>query len=243
MPMFTSEDVWKALTDAQEYAQSGRFEEALERHVWYHENVLKFEPGHAGVRLSFGLSSWVSLGEVYPPALEALRNEQAKSHELFKQDPKNLSNYHDLYSIIFALNDMAAAKDLWSEANAIGIEDFLFESDLEQILQTGDPDWLRDIIGDPKEKLKRHFYQGQSIYYSMKSTKMSDNHAEYSLRSSAKKIAQLIQAVALIDGDEKAKELQKEAIALMDSPIIENALNKDYVFDEEFDFLDDEELP
>ena len=61
------------LREAREDAAAGRYADALAKHVWFHENALKYAPAMAGVRLSFALSYWSRLGASYPPALEKLR--------------------------------------------------------------------------------------------------------------------------------------------------------------------------
>lgn len=60
------------LSEARKDAQAKRYSEALAKHVWFHENALKYEPSLRAVRLSFALSDWVKLGKVYPPAREKL---------------------------------------------------------------------------------------------------------------------------------------------------------------------------
>jgi hypothetical protein len=65
-------DVQKVLTDARNLASDGRYEEALQRHLWYHNHALEFHPSHAGVRLSFALSYWMELAGRYPKAKQAL---------------------------------------------------------------------------------------------------------------------------------------------------------------------------
>lgn len=57
---------------ARALAESGRYEEALQGQIWFHENALRFRPSLVGVRTSFALSDWVELGEKYPPARQAL---------------------------------------------------------------------------------------------------------------------------------------------------------------------------
>lgn len=62
-------------------AKEGRHEQALAKHVWYHDNALEIKPSLTGVRLSFALNGWLELAEVYPPALEKMkecRNELEK---------------------------------------------------------------------------------------------------------------------------------------------------------------------
>ena len=53
-------------------ADAGKYEIALAKQVWYHENALKLQPAQSGVRLSFAMTNWLRLGEQYPPALEKL---------------------------------------------------------------------------------------------------------------------------------------------------------------------------
>jgi hypothetical protein len=75
-------DPQKILNDAENDERGGRYADSLAKHVWIHENALKYAPAMYGVRLSFALSSWASLGEAYPPALEklkAVRDEAAAS--------------------------------------------------------------------------------------------------------------------------------------------------------------------
>src|SRR4051812_34817029 len=61
------------LQEAEADTRAGRFEDALQKHIWYHENALKFQRAQYGVRLSFALSAWWELASKYPPAMEALR--------------------------------------------------------------------------------------------------------------------------------------------------------------------------
>jgi len=76
------ENMQKYLSDTQQMVREGRYQEALERFVWFHDHALEHEPSAMyGVRLSFALSYWKSLGDVYPPAMTALvemRNRKEK---------------------------------------------------------------------------------------------------------------------------------------------------------------------
>jgi len=73
----------KYLSDTQQMVREGRYQEALERFVWFHDHALEHEPSAMyGVRLSFALSYWKSLGDVYPPAMTAWwKCETAKRRE------------------------------------------------------------------------------------------------------------------------------------------------------------------
>ena len=65
-------DPGKILSEAQNDANQGNYEIALEKHIWFHENALKIDGSYYGVRLSFALAYWVLLAEKYTPALDAL---------------------------------------------------------------------------------------------------------------------------------------------------------------------------
>jgi hypothetical protein len=62
------------LREAVELTEKGCYEEALLRHLWFHQHALEHKPAQYGVRLSFALSYWMQLAEAYPPALDALRS-------------------------------------------------------------------------------------------------------------------------------------------------------------------------
>jgi menaquinone-dependent protoporphyrinogen IX oxidase len=53
---------------AQRAVREGRYEEALSEFVRFHEHALEELPSLYGVRLSFALSYWAHLAEVYPKA-------------------------------------------------------------------------------------------------------------------------------------------------------------------------------
>ena len=98
----TDPDVSKILDEAEKDAAEGRNEIALQKHLWYHENALKYQPSQYGVRLSYALSSWVKLGANYRPAMKKLRevrNESAKA--LVAKQPIKTSYrlFHDVASI------------------------------------------------------------------------------------------------------------------------------------------------
>jgi hypothetical protein len=69
------------LREASADARAGRYEDALAKHLWYHENAEKFDAGQTGVRRSFALSDWYDLGADFAPALakfEEVREEARK---------------------------------------------------------------------------------------------------------------------------------------------------------------------
>jgi hypothetical protein len=66
------------LSETQKMVRKGNYKEALERYIWFHEHVLEHDSAMKGVRLSFALSYWKNLAEVYPPAMEAMKEMRDK---------------------------------------------------------------------------------------------------------------------------------------------------------------------
>src|ERR1035437_4162991 len=68
----SASDLQKILGEAKDFMSKGAYEEALQRHIWYHNHALAIDPAQTGVRLSFALSDWMELGRRYPKAKQAL---------------------------------------------------------------------------------------------------------------------------------------------------------------------------
>ncbi|MEM9646178.1 MAG: serine/threonine-protein kinase [Planctomycetota bacterium] len=64
----------EVLRMASEDTRFARYEDALEKTLWYWDNAVKIQPAQSAVRRSFLLSDWLELGEAYPPALEKLKS-------------------------------------------------------------------------------------------------------------------------------------------------------------------------
>ena len=93
-------DVDKIRQEAQELTEKGQYEEALQRHIWYHNHALQYGTGQTGVRLSFALADWVELSRRYPKAKQALI-------EIRDHDTKEFAEgrgYFDLFMDVHSLN-------------------------------------------------------------------------------------------------------------------------------------------
>ncbi|MCC6821674.1 MAG: hypothetical protein IT579_13155 [Verrucomicrobia subdivision 3 bacterium] len=87
------------MDESEADADAKRYENALAKHVWHHEKALKIEPAQYGIRLSFALSAWVKLGELYPPALEKLRTIRDKDELGVREGEIPERLFHDLAAI------------------------------------------------------------------------------------------------------------------------------------------------
>jgi hypothetical protein len=90
-------DVDAIRDEAEADAKAGRYELALAKHVWWHENVNKYKPSMSGVRLSFALGDWHRLGEVYPPALAKLKETRDRLADSIMSEVDKKVSFEDFH--------------------------------------------------------------------------------------------------------------------------------------------------
>jgi hypothetical protein len=110
----------KILNEAEADATSGRYAEALAKHVWFFENALKYAPAMSGVRLSFALSYWKELSEKYPPALVKLQAERDEAAAKVREAKDSRQSFNDFASINRELAEDGRTEELflWLDANS-----------------------------------------------------------------------------------------------------------------------------
>jgi hypothetical protein len=125
------------LNEAREDVREKRFEDALAKHVWFHENALKFERSQYGVRLSFALSYWIDLAKQHPPAMTAFLQARDAAERDVRSPDGTKASFHDASSMNRTLdeegrtgalfkwldeNDPARAKQTYSVAQPSLVE-------------------------------------------------------------------------------------------------------------------------
>jgi hypothetical protein len=114
-------DPQKILHEARADARAKNYETALAKHVWYHENALKFQESQSAVRRSFALSHWLDLADDYPPALDelkAIRDETARRVAPEKGKRIKTEDFADLAAINRTLDDESATVQVFRELDA-----------------------------------------------------------------------------------------------------------------------------
>jgi hypothetical protein len=107
-----------ALEAAQKLACDGKYEEALQKHIWYHKHALEIDYGQYGVRLSFALSYWVDLGKKYPPALKSLKEIRDEDCARLTAGEQNRDLFHDIVAINEEVGESAATVGLFKKLDA-----------------------------------------------------------------------------------------------------------------------------
>jgi hypothetical protein len=143
--------------NAQEAARSGRYEEALREHLWFHEHALEEMPSLYGVRLSFALADWVELGKSYPPAFIALKEiRDAKSLRLQKGDISR-ALFHDVESINQYLQDHESTYRLFVQLLDVNpaVTNEFADLAMPAIVHAKDFSLARRFIGNPEAAVRK----------------------------------------------------------------------------------------
>ena len=216
------EDMQAYLQKTRQLVRRRKYKEALERFIWFHDHALEYDRGMGGVRLSFALSYWKQLGEVYPPAKRAMAEIRDRKTLQLEQGQGTPALFHDVVGLNRTLEETAATVRLFQEIDKSNpalakkcwhyVKDTLFEQKQYEL--------IRKYIKDPL----RQFERDKAIYNLQKATmpddsrinkpelkQFEDNHfVENCLR---------LMKLALVNGDgNKAEEIRRRAVKVVDDP-------------------------
>lgn len=106
-------DPSKALDEVWELTRQGRFAEALERQLWFHNHALEYNPHLSAVRLSFGLAAWSNLAKQHPPAREALVAVRDRLAAAIRADHTSFAQFQELAAINDNLDDQVSTGEIF----------------------------------------------------------------------------------------------------------------------------------
>ena len=149
-------DVNKIWNDAKDLMEQGKYEDALQRHLWYFNHALEYDQGQTGVRLSFALSQWVELGRRYPKAKQALVEIRDRDTQLLASG----QGYANLFSDVNSINNylgqddatLALFKTMYQTDNRLAKECYFWAENL--LIQHGEYELLLNCIGDPQARFE-----------------------------------------------------------------------------------------
>ncbi len=144
----THPDPNKIYDEATNDTRSGRYEDALAKFLWFHQNALKLEPSLAGVRLSFALSHWNDLGKVYLPAAEKLRATRDEAGKMFRESAGYRQAFLDFESISGELNENNKTIELfiWLDANKPSVATNIFDLALSVLVEAKNIIFVASIL-------------------------------------------------------------------------------------------------
>ncbi|MBN1515587.1 hypothetical protein JXA32_03350 [Candidatus Sumerlaeota bacterium] len=224
-----AEDMQKYLRDTQVLARQGKHQEALERYIWFHNHALEHEPAAMyGVRLSFALEYWRQLGEVYPPALAALKKTRDDKTELMEKGKGNRELFHDVLALNRTLNNSRKTVDLFQKLDQEQEElaKQCWDIAEETVIDAKEYELAGKYIGDPI----RAFDKVKETYDEMKAMddeeSMGVEFKTFYQNSFVEDALRLIKVSLALDNAEAARKVQAKALAVLDDKRLHDCVPK-----------------
>lgn len=216
-------DARGALNDARSFAQQGRYEEALQKHLWFHENALKYEPSMTGVRLSYALSDWIRLGEKYPKARTALIEIRDRDRTTIAGGRGSFALFMDVAGINRALKEEPKTVALFKTMH------LKYPELAKKCYHVAEPYLAAEheypicsaYIPDPLQRFER-IHQMRTMHLDF-AKKGNPQMADYADKSFADETCRLIEILAGVGRKEEAEKVRKQALAVHEDPRIREA--------------------
>ena len=147
-------DLQKILQDAKDFMAKEQYEDALQRHLWYHNHALAIDPGQSGVRLSFALSDWIELGRHYQKAKLALMEiRDRKTRELTEG-----RGFSEMFQEVAAINHefqvdgltVELFKTLRQNDHQLAQQAYFYAEDM--LVDKGEYALCLELLGSPQQR-------------------------------------------------------------------------------------------
>jgi tetratricopeptide (TPR) repeat protein len=214
----------KALRDAQRLAAQGKYEEALQKHIWYHGHALEDSPSHYGVRLSFALSYWVELGEKYPKAREALEAIRDRDAQKLGNGEGDRDLFNDVQSINEHLEEIGKTVELFKHLHETR-PDFAaecYDIAAEDLVAQQEYAICSSYVKDSTEEFQ-HIVEA---YVEVGVLDKAMGLANFNKREFVHKTALLVEILAGAGRMDEAERVRAQALAVRDDPEMRDALSK-----------------
>jgi MFS family permease len=232
-------DVDKIRQEASDLMRQGRYEDALQRHIWYHNHALEFNSAQTGVRLSFALTDWIELGRRYPKAKQALveiRDAKTRKFaqdrgypELF-QDVASINSYLQTNAATYALfrtieqRDPALAQQCYYYAETVLVENGQYELCLKYLggsqkrFDSIRGSWERMTGMDKRMQESIWRYSGTNSPLPLYSN--AKHHDQYFVSQTRRLIEILVGA----NRKAEAEQIRDQAVAVLNVPELQSAV-------------------
>lgn len=226
LPAYT-DDMQAYLSETQEMVQEGKHEEALKRFIWFHDHALEHDPSMYGVRLSFALSYWKALGEVYDPAMTALVETRDRKETSLLNGDGDVKLFHDVAALNRTLEEDEKTVSLFSNIvqkdPAVGKRYWNIASDA--VIDAKRYDLVRKYIGNPMREFTKvkSMYEYNTALYDDPDIG-SEHFKAYNEENLVEESLRLIDVALALDDREAAREIQRKAMSLVKDYRLEDAL-------------------
>ncbi len=202
------------LQEARADTQAKRFETALAKHVWFHDNALSITPALYGVRLSFALADWAELAEQYPPALTRLKEMRDQARQKVLEGNNVRESFHDMKAINNQLGEHAATKEVFETLDEKNPES------AKQVFDIAKPALVRakaySLLGkyvEPKADFELMTLMYREGKKRADAPRFGARYLDFANKSFANEVTTLVAILVVNDRTKEAEEIAKSARA------------------------------
>jgi hypothetical protein len=217
-------DLQKILGDAKDFMSKGAYEEALQRHIWYHNHALEIDPAHSAVRLSFALSDWMELARCYPKAKQALVEIRDNKTREIAEGRGYSEMVQEVQAINHELQDddatYALFKTIREKDPKLAAQSYFYLETL--LVSKGEYQWCLSHMGASQKRFDL-IRQGFDMLW-------SPPDASAMMKKSAEdrfvgQTCQLIEILVATDHKADAEGIRDQAVAVLDDPRLKSAVD------------------
>lgn len=221
-------DLQEILTEAGEDRRSGHYKEALEKHIWFHDESLNIDRSFYGVRLSFALAEWVELVKVYPPAKKKLVETSDKNEGLVKEGGDcSREAFHDFVSINREMGRDEKVVELFKWVHLNHPEKAKrFFSLAQPALVKSNEYMLSGKYIDPNKDLAKLSDMYNRNYELSKDPKFGKEMQEFAEKSFSNSVCILVATLVLNERDREAEDIAYKSKEILNSESFKNDLDK-----------------
>ncbi|MCF6313461.1 MAG: hypothetical protein L3J39_13520 [Verrucomicrobiales bacterium] len=209
-----AENMQVYLRETQKLAKSGKYKEALERYVWFHDHSLEHERAMVGVRLSFALMYWKELGDVYPPALKKMEKTRDAKQNILLGGKGDNSLFQDVCALNRTLGEDKKSIKLFREIESKDSQraEMLWLYIKDTVFELGEYDLAKNYVKDYSKSYKIA-YAG---YLRDEAMFEDADGKDWNRKNFVKKCIQIITVADMTGHGDIALEIKNKALNVVD---------------------------
>jgi len=222
-----ADDMQKYLQDTRVLVRQGKYPEALDRFVWFHENAVAHEAGMSGVRLSFALSDWKALGKKYPPAMDALVEMRDRTTRQILDSGATSQLFQDVAALNRTLGEDSKTVDLFLvvDKNTPELAKNCWIMVKDAVIGAKQYELAAKYIGDPETAFLHisHSYElNQTLYKDPRFG--GPRFIAFNEKRLVEESMQLISVLLAVKNQDQAVTVRDQALKLLDDPRLRAAV-------------------
>ncbi len=220
-------DLQQYLVETDHLIRIAKYEEALERCIWFHDHALEHDPNMVGVRASFALLSWSNLASKYPPARKAMIDRRNQATKELLDGKGGVMLFLDAVALNRELKENDKTVELFEALDQkhpdLAKETFFLASEI--LFDAKKLDLIRKHLGPLDQAFETIRKRYDEDYEKLAADWENSGRARDFLKADfERQVLRLIKYAVALGESENARQIQTRAIEVLDRESIRNAI-------------------